>query len=140
VIALVPLTVEEAGRIVAGDLAGLHHVPGWPHEDTLDGARLAESGASVWLVELDGVVIGDCGTTGPVGREVEIGFGLAAECRHRGYGTELVRLLTATLLGDPRVSSVVAHTLADNIASRRVLEKAGFSLEGEQRGLMRYVR
>jgi RimJ/RimL family protein N-acetyltransferase len=139
VIALVPLTVEQARRIIAGDLGGLEHVAGWPHEDTIDGVRLAESGASVWLVALDGVVIGDCGTTGPLGGEVEIGFGLAAECRGRGYGTELVRLLAATLLDDPLVTSVAAHTLADNVASRRVLEKAGFSLEGERRGLQRYV-
>jgi RimJ/RimL family protein N-acetyltransferase len=140
VISLVPLTADGARRIVDGDLEGLEHTAGWPHDDTVDGLRLVAGGASAWLVELDGVVIGDCGTTGPLGPEVEIGFGLAAECRGRGYGSELVRLLAAALVEDPRVSSVVAHTLPANAASRRVLEKAGFVFDGEQDGLVRYVR
>ena len=139
-IALVPLTAERARLIVAGDLDGLEHAAGWPHEDTADGLRLVEHGAAAWLVELDGVVIGDCGTTGPLGPEVEIGFGLAAECRGRGYGTELVRFLVAGLLEDPLVSTVVAHTLPGNAASRRVLERAGFARDGERDGLVRYVR
>jgi RimJ/RimL family protein N-acetyltransferase len=139
VIALVPLTAEQAQRIVAGDLTGLEHAAGWPHADTADGVGLVERGASAWLVELDGVVIGDCGTTGPLGPEVEVGFGLAAEFRGRGHGTELVRALAAALLEKPGVSSVVAHTLPENTASRRVLEKAGFEHDGAHDELARYV-
>ena len=138
-IALVPLTAEEARRIVGGDLTGLEHAAGWPHEDTADGLGLVERGASAWLVELDGVVIGDCGTTGPLGPEVEVGFGLAAEFRGRGHGSALVRMLAAALLEQPSVSSVIAHTLRENMASRSVLEKAGFEHDGEHDGLARYV-
>ena len=139
-IELLPVTADQARRIAAGDLSGLAHVAGWPHDDTADGLQLVERGASAWLVELDGVVIGDCGTTGPTAPEVEIGFGLAAECRGRGHGTELVRMLVGALLEDPVVSTVVARTLPENAASRRVLEKAGFALDGERDGLARYVR
>lgn len=139
-IELVPLTAEQARRIADGDLVGLEHTAGWPHDDTVDGLVFFESGAPAWLVELDGVVIGDCGTTAPLGPEVEIGFGLAAECRGRGYGTQLVKLLVALLEDDPFVSSVVAQTLPENVASRRVLEKAGFAFDGERDGLARYVR
>ena len=138
-IELVPLRAEQARRIAGGDLVGVEHAAGWPHDDTVDGLSLVESGARAWLVVLDGVVIGDCGTTGPRGPVVEIGFGLAAECRGRGYGTEVVRLLVASLQDDPIVSSVVAHTLPENTASRRVLEKAGFAFDGEHDGLARYV-
>ena len=138
-IELVPVTVEQARRIVGGDIAGLKHAAGWPHADTADGLGLVERGAAAWLVELDGVVIGDCGTTGPLAPEVEIGFGLAAECRGCGHGSELVQSLADALLEDPRVSTVVAHTLPENVASRRVLEKASFVLDGERDGLLRYV-
>lgn len=139
-IELVPLTAEQAKRIADGDLTGFERTAGWPHDDTVDGLSFFERGAPGWLVALDGVVIGDCGTTGPLGAEVEIGFGLAAECRGRGYGTEVVRLLVDVLDRDPIVTSIVAHTLPENSASRRVLEKAGFAFDGERDGLARYVR
>ncbi|HZS23707.1 MAG TPA: GNAT family N-acetyltransferase [Gaiellaceae bacterium] len=139
-IALAPLSAERARRIVAGEFDGLDHVEGWPHEDTRDGLRLAEGGARVWLVEDDGVVIGDCGTTGPLDREVEIGFGLAAECRGRGHGTEVVRLLTEALCAEPDVERIVAHTLTGNVASQRVLEKAGFALDSVRNGTAGYAR
>jgi RimJ/RimL family protein N-acetyltransferase len=139
VIALVPITPERAREIVSGDFGGLERAAGWPHTDTIDGLRLVESGADAWLVELDGIVIGDCGTTGPSGKEVEIGFGLAAEYRGLGHGTAIVRVLAATLLERGGVQRIVAHTLLGNATSRRVLEKGGFVLENERDGLARYA-
>jgi hypothetical protein len=92
---LVPLTIENGRAVLAGDLSGLETAAGWPHDDTLDAIRTAVGTGPrslVWLVTLDGVVIGDCGTVGPLraGGEIEIGYGLAAEHRGRGYGTEVV--------------------------------------------------
>ena len=139
-IELVPLTADRARRIVGGDLTGLEHAAGWPHEDTVDGLRLVESGASAWLVELDGVVIGDCGTTGPLGPEVEIGFGLAEEARGKGHGTELVRALSELLLSRHGVERIVASTDVANVASRRVLERAGFVGERESDDVVWYAR
>jgi RimJ/RimL family protein N-acetyltransferase len=138
---LVPLDDEIAGHILSGDVSCLEHVAGWPHADTLDGVRLRAAGAAVWLVGLDGVVIGDCGTTGPIDDgAVEIGFGLAEDERGRGYGTELVAGLSSWLLAHENIDSVVATTDTENAASRRVLEKAGFELAGVGDGLARYVR
>ena len=57
---LVPVAPETAAAIVAGDLTGIAAGSGWPHADTLDGLRMGGG----WLVTLDGVVIGDCGTHG----------------------------------------------------------------------------
>ena len=99
-------------------------------------------GSLVWLVMLDDVVIGDCGTVGGLDDEgaIEIGYGLAAEHRGRGYGNELVGALSAWLLSQPEVEQVVAReVLADNVASRRALENAGFVLEREEGGLTWYV-
>jgi RimJ/RimL family protein N-acetyltransferase len=138
---LVPLDDETAGHIENGDVSCLEHTAGWPHTDTRDATQLRAGGAALWLVGLDGVVIGDCGTVGPVDYgAVEIGFGLAEEHRRRGYGTELVAGLSAWLLAQGGISRVVAITATGNIASRVVLERAGFVAESEAGGVARYAR
>ena len=143
-LALVPVSEETAAAVVAGDLSSVLHSAGWPHEDTLDGLQMAlvpGDRSLVWLVTLDGVVIGDCGTVGLVDAagEIEIGYGLAAEHRGVGYGNELVTGLSQWLLAQPSVRRVVARgVLAGNVPSRRALEHAGFSCEAEADGLTWY--
>src|SRR3954470_3816015 len=125
---LVLRPVPTAGR--AGDLSVVRAGDGWPHEDTLDALRLGSP--LMWLVELDGVVIGDAGTHGPTDAsgDVELGFGLAAPYRGRGYGREMVAALSSWLAGQPGVRRVVAREVdASNVPSRRCLEAAGFVLE-----------
>jgi RimJ/RimL family protein N-acetyltransferase len=136
---LEPITRAVASAIAAGDVAGLGAADGWPHEHTKDGVALAiEHGQPAgWLVRLGGRVIGDCGIHAPVDDLgcVEIGYGLASPYRGRGYGTEVVAAISDWLLAQPGISAVRATTLIDNPASRRVLEKAGFTVvelvEGE---------
>jgi RimJ/RimL family protein N-acetyltransferase len=84
------------------------------------------------MVTLDETVIGDCGTHGSADETgvIEIGYGLAQPFRGRTYGTELVGAMTEWLLARPGIRAVRASTLADNAASRRILEKNGFSLTG----------
>jgi RimJ/RimL family protein N-acetyltransferase len=127
---LVPITPEVARRIAANDVAGLHCGEGWPHEHTKDGVTLAltHGQPAGWLVCFGGLVIGDCGTHAPVdsGGGVEIGYGLAAPYRGRGFGSEVVAAMSDWLLDRPGMSLVRARTSPGNIASRRVLEKAGF--------------
>ena len=130
---LVPVEPDVARAVVSGDLSGLRAGSGWPHEDSLDGLRMAvEHGASCWFVTRDGVVIGDCGTHGPPDDrgDVEIGYGLAAPSRGQGFGTELVAGLSRWLLEQPGVRRVVAREVeADNVPSRCALERAGFVVE-----------
>jgi RimJ/RimL family protein N-acetyltransferase len=141
---LAPLDEEVADAVLVGDLSVVTSADGWPHDDTLDALRIATApggGSLVWLVMLDDVVIGDCGTVGGLDEgAIEIGCGLAAEHRGHGYGNELVGALSAWLLAQPEVEQVVAReVLADNVASRRALENAGFVLEREEGGLTWYV-
>ena len=146
---LEPLTAETARAIVAGDLsglaaAGLTAADGWPHEDTADGLAMAGKGGYPpgWLITADGAVIGDIGTHGPVDEagRVEIGYGLAAPSRCQGYWSDLVAAITDWLLSQPGVRQVRAHTLTDNMPSRRVLEKAGFTYVGLDEGEALYQR
>ncbi len=105
-------------------------------------ATAPDGGSLVWLVLLGEVVIGDCGTVGGLddAGAIEIGYGLAAEHRGRGYGNEVVAALSGWLVAQPQVERVVAReVLADNVASRRALENAGFLLEREEHGLTWYA-
>ena len=142
---LEPLDETVARAVASGEVSTLKRVDGWPHEDTLDAIRMSTTmgGSSlVWLVSSDGCVIGDCGTVGDLddAGDVEIGYGLAAESRGRGYGNELVKALSRWLLDRPGVERVVARGVrADNVPSRRALENAGFVLAGERSGMTWYV-
>jgi len=129
---LVPVSCELARAIVAGDLSSVAAGDGWPHADTLDGLRmaLAHGLAPGWLVTLNGIVVGDCGTHGDPDEsgDVELGFGLAAPYRGRGYGTELVIALSGWLLDQAGVRRVTARVDHDNTPSQRALERAEFLL------------
>lgn len=62
---------------------------------------------------------------------VEIGYGVSAVCQGRGYGTAGARLLVAEAFSREGIGEVCAEVAVGNPASRRVVEKAGFSLAGE---------
>jgi RimJ/RimL family protein N-acetyltransferase len=141
---LEPVTAEAARAVIAGDFSGLKPAEGWPHEDTADGlAMVVKTGIPLsWFIVADGAVIGDCGLHGPVDEAgtAEIGYGLAAPSRGQGYGSEAVAAITGWLLARPEVRQLRACTLTDNVPSRRVLEKAGFSYTGIDDGEAVYLR
>ena len=60
----------------------------------------------------------------------EIGYWLGEEHWGRGIATEALERLTHHLLVDEQVLRLFALPLADNAASIRVLEKAGYEREG----------
>ena len=104
-IELVPVTFAVARAVLTDEnvevaLAGLTHVPDWPHADTYDALRpLAEhpsdTGDGTFLIVLNGSVVGDCGWFGPPDElgQAEIGYGLARSARGRGVATAAVALL-----------------------------------------------
>jgi aminoglycoside 6'-N-acetyltransferase len=63
-------------------------------------------------------------------RAYNIGIGLDAEHRGKGYGIEAQQLLTKYLFATYAVMRVEATTDIENIAEQRALEKAGFTREG----------
>jgi RimJ/RimL family protein N-acetyltransferase len=58
----------------------------------------------------------------------ELGYRLRTVCWGRGYATEGARALVDSAFADLGVDRVVATTMTVNVASRRVLEKAGLRL------------
>ncbi len=61
--------------------------------------------------------------------EVELLYAVMAEFWRVGLATEMARALANLAFERIGLESVVAFTLSDNLASRRVMEKAGFSYE-----------
>jgi len=66
--------------------------------------------------------------------EAELGFRLRKSAWGRGYATEGSRALIRSGFTEFGLRRVVADTMAENIASRRVLEKAGLRLVRRQPG------
>lgn len=60
-----------------------------------------------------------------------LGYWIGRPFAGRGHGTEAVRAMIGYAFDDLNLHRVEAACVPDNLASRRVLEKAGFSLEGQ---------
>lgn len=80
-----------------------------------------------------GIAVGNMGTHGmPVAGKIEIGYTIAPTYERRGYATEILRAFVDRLFGRADIREIVAETLADNVASMRVLEKCGFARTGSR--------
>jgi RimJ/RimL family protein N-acetyltransferase len=66
-------------------------------------------------------------------RSAEIGYGVRASERGKGYATEALAALAAWLLTSGGIQRAWLTANTDNVASVRVAEKAGFRREGTQR-------
>jgi ribosomal-protein-alanine N-acetyltransferase len=153
---LLPLPGEAAGVLMAGDreraseLIGADLEDDWPLpdlEDVLPFQRLATGSAAVfgiWLVvdRETARVIGDVGFMGPPDADsvVEIGYSVSAAHRRSGIASEAVAGLLEWAFEQPDVAAVRARCDPDNAASLRVLERNGFTPDGEEAGRRRFLR
>ena len=141
---LVPIGLDEITEFIAGKPLDRPTVPGWPHEDTLNGFGFARTGGSQFLViDDEGRVVGECGTKAPPDHDgtVEIGYGLAAASRGQGLGRQAVAALVDWLAEQPEVRTIEAEIEISNTPSRRVVERLGFDAPAPpERGYLRYQR
>jgi [ribosomal protein S5]-alanine N-acetyltransferase len=63
--------------------------------------------------------------------EVEVGWAVLPARWGEGFATELAQISVEVAERDLRLREIVAFTLPDNVASRRVMEKSGFIYERE---------
>jgi len=96
--------------------------------------RLNASGSrNSWMAVVGNEVVGMIGHKGPAhDGTIEIGYGVAASRRGRGYATQAVAAVLAAARRDPRLRTVAAETLEDNLASQRVLLKNAFVRSGRR--------
>ena len=69
----------------------------------------------------------------PAGRQLEIGYALVPSERGKGYCTEAIKIMVDYLFLSRDTMRVQALTDTGNIASQKILEKAGFKREGVSR-------
>jgi RimJ/RimL family protein N-acetyltransferase len=120
----------------AGTLPGMLFAEGYPSRFTLevmellvDGDELGPYGPYFMVRKSDGAVIGELGCGVDDGSDTgQVGYSVVEPCWGQGYATEALRALLDHVLAQPEVSRVVARTLVDHKASRRVMEKAGMRL------------
>jgi RimJ/RimL family protein N-acetyltransferase len=62
---------------------------------------------------------------------VELGYEIAESHRGRGLATMATRAMLAEAFSDDAVTAVIAHTLPQRNASNHVLEKVGFTFDGQ---------
>jgi RimJ/RimL family protein N-acetyltransferase len=132
---LVSVAATDVDRLIRGDTGGLAGgglplAPGWPHDDTAHGLGFARSGGLTWLIcDEHGRVAGECGTKAAPDStgSVEIGYGLAVPSRGKGLGATAIEALLDQLANTPGVRRVEAEVDVDNIASVRLLARAGFA-------------
>lgn len=65
--------------------------------------------------------------------EAMLSYGITREARGHGYTTRAVRLVCRWGFETARFQRLTAGTAPGNVASQRVLERAGFSREGLER-------
>ncbi len=60
----------------------------------------------------------------------EIGYGVGEAFQGIGLGTSGLKLFAEKIFAETKLRKIIAYVAADNLASQRVLEKAGFIREG----------
>ena len=108
-----------------------------PHEslsrEEMEGWFNSERDAEWWVIESrQGDPMGQI-VTGPQGDYYWLGYILHPDFRGIGYTTEAVKLLVNHLFRTKDIVRIQAECSPRNIASVRVLEKAGFTYEGLKR-------
>ena len=140
-----PIGREVAVAVLAGRAPdGLILAPGYPSQFSLETLRIAADpgspeaeglGPFFMVRKADGAVVGEIGASlDAASGTAQVGYTVVEPSWGRGYATQALRALLAGLLADPRVRRVVAETLLDHRASRRVMEKAGMRHRGERVG------
>lgn len=92
-----------------------------------------------WTIRVDGVLAGDIALShiqrGPL-QNANLGYMVDAAFRGRGVATAAVRLAAEHAFGEVGLHRLEAGAMPSNVASQRVLEKAGFTRVGTTRGLL----
>jgi [ribosomal protein S5]-alanine N-acetyltransferase len=89
------------------------------------------------------LLVGAAGFMGPP-RDgcAEIGYSVVESVRGQGFATEIVLGLVEHARLDPQITTFMAHTAVENVASQAVLRRAGFTYAGNgvEPGSSRYTR
>ena len=77
-----------------------------------------------WIMDIDDVIVGTIGAYDYKDDQIEIGFSVVKGWQGRGLATEALKKVLEYLTENEGISCVTAWCAAENIGSRKVLEKA----------------
>jgi ribosomal-protein-alanine N-acetyltransferase len=99
------------------------------HENPAD----PKAGPYVLGVQLrsTGELVGHVGLS-PLGEAVEVGFAIKSSCQRKGIATEAVREMCRWASDVFSLEAILGVTAAQNVASQRVLLRAGFARQKEE--------
>ena len=78
-----------------------------------------------WVMDADDVIVGTIGAYDYQDDHIEVGFSIVKAWQGRGLATEALKKVLEYLTENEKIPCVTAWCAAENIGSRRVLEKAG---------------
>jgi [ribosomal protein S5]-alanine N-acetyltransferase len=105
---------------------------GIPHPDGVSHPDRVNDPVRVFAIEVDGIACGSIGVfpqTDIHRKNAEMGYWLAEEFWGRGIMTEAVKRMIGHGFKSFDINRIFARPFSTNIASQRVLEKAGMKLE-----------
>jgi len=74
----------------------------------------------------------------PIGKGWEIGYHIGKAFTGNGYATEAVKVFLPFILDKLNISEIVGICHSSNMASRKVMENCGFTLQFERLGLYQW--
>ena len=86
-----------------------------------------------WVMDIDDVIVGTIGAYDYKDDQIEIGFSVVKGWQGRGLATEALKKVLEYLTENEGISCVTAWCAAENIGSRKVLEKAGMQFLGTEK-------
>ena len=136
-----PIYLPVARILLDGGIPrGLSFAPGYPSafslevmESVVEAHGPGRFGPYFMIRKTDRMIVGEIGCSidddGDTGK---VGYTVVEPCWGRGYATEALRALLAHVLAAPGMRRVVAETMVEHMASRRVMEKAGMTYCGQR--------
>ena len=136
-----PIYLPVARMLLDGGIPrGLLFAPGYPSafslevmESVVEADGPGRFGPYFMIRKTDRMIVGEIGCSiDDDGATGKAGYTVVEPCWGRGYATEALRALLAHILAAPGMRRVVAETMVEHMASRRVMEKAGMTYCGQR--------
>ena len=86
--------------------------------------------AMSFAIDLDGELVGSIGFGQIDGHSGKIGYWITEDCWGQGRMTRALEMFSKYAFNELKFKRLYAHVIDFNKGSQRVLEKAGFKLEG----------
>lgn len=130
----------EALTAIVSEWGVVRNLGTWPWPPDADvTARRAEpyqGEGFVWAVLRHGVMVGTVGVTGP-DDQAGVGYMIAPAHQRQGIGTLALQAAVAYAFAARPITGLSADIWADNVASARMLTRAGFTMTGSKMELAR---